>query len=127
MLCADHRVMAPVILFLWIEAMNRRSSEVSILVEEPEATCLMGKVVVGTVRFRLPDIDGVPPGSDTRRSTSRLNRAMSAPMMYPCVACGSSLSTPRGANGPPVTPPDIFVNGVTTIGPPPRRLDFRTT
>src|SRR5712664_1781151 len=90
MFCAVHRLLAPVILLRSIVAMNTRSSVVSILVDEPDACCSTGNAVVGTVRFRLPEIEGVPPGFVTRRSTSRLNRPTSTPMKYPSVACGSS-------------------------------------
>src|SRR5256712_10783095 len=127
MLCAVHRVTAPVILFLWIEAMNSGSSDVSMFVVDPEAGWVSGNAVVGTARFRLPERVGVPPGLVTRRSTRRLKSAMSGPMKYPSVASGSSLSTPRGANGPAVRWPVRSTNGVTTIGPLPRTLDFLMT
>src|SRR6267142_4662600 len=126
-LCAVHNVLAPLILFLWIDAMNSRSSAESRLVVDPEAGCRSGNAVVGTVKLILPEMAGVPPGLVTRRNTRRLKELMSTPMMYPSVACGSSLSTPRGDQGPAVRPPERSRNGVTTIGPPPRTLDFRTT
>src|SRR5262245_712041 len=62
MLCAAHSVLDPVSLFLWIEALKTRSSDVSMLVVEPEAGWRIGKVVVGTVRLRLAERVGVPPG-----------------------------------------------------------------
>src|SRR2546425_9887105 len=104
--------------------LNSRSSDVSMFVVDPEAGCVRGSDVVGTARFRLPERAGVPPGLVTRRSTRRLKNAMSGPMKYPSVASGSSLSTPRGANGPAVRWPGRSANGATTIGPPPRTLDF---
>src|SRR5437867_12935218 len=69
MLCAVQSVEAPVILFLWIAAANRRSVRASSLRFEadPFTTCRMGSVVVGTVRTRFDEMAGVPPGFVIRR------------------------------------------------------------
>ena len=80
-----------------IRATSNRSSEGSNPIVEPMAgTPPTGLAVLGTVRSMLPDIDGTPPGLETRRSTSRPLLTLSEPMKYPSVAAGSSLSTPCG-------------------------------
>src|SRR5262245_1384637 len=70
---------------------------------------------------------GVPPGSRTLRMLIRLRKPGSVPMMYPSVAVGSSLSTPRGAYGPANDELPMLGNPVTTIGPPLKTLDLRIT
>src|SRR5256885_14226439 len=59
-----------------------------------------GAAVSGTVRSRSAEIDGTPPGSEIRRKTSRPGVTLSTPTKNPCVAPGSSLSTPCGLAGP---------------------------
>jgi hypothetical protein len=80
MLCAVHSEATPVSRFLWICAAKRRSSSASSAFELPCAGWLAGDEVAGTVRFRLPEMLGVPPGSVTRRRTRRPKLAMLEPM-----------------------------------------------
>src|SRR5947208_4393153 len=93
MLWAVQRFAAPVILFLWIEAENSRSSSASSLrfVAEPSTGCGIGKTVVGTVKRMLEEIVGTPSGLVIRRMSSWLKAMVSTLMKNPWLALGSSL------------------------------------
>jgi hypothetical protein len=85
---AVQRDVTPVSLFLWIEAMNSRTSETSICVVEPKARCGVMLVSATTsVMFALRD--GVPPGVKTLRKLIWFKSAGLVPMMYPSVEAGS--------------------------------------
>jgi hypothetical protein len=64
-----------------IIASKSRSSSASSPPPVPWAGTLRGLVVVGTLTVRLPLIDGVPPGSLMRRTSSRLKNWLSGPTM----------------------------------------------
>ena len=116
----------PVSLFLWIDAMNSRRSETSMFKAEPKAGWEdMLVLVIARVTF-APSV-GVPLGFETRRMLILFRKPGSAPMMYPSVQVGSSLSTPLGEYGPATLVVAIVGKPVTTIGPPDRTLDFRIT
>src|SRR5215213_6531974 len=67
----------------------------------PACSTRLGNVVVGTVTLMLAEIVGVAdPGLLTRRNMIVLKVALSTPTMYPSLAPGSTLSTPRGESGP---------------------------
>src|SRR5512143_3432091 len=76
MLWAVQRLLLPVALFFFTCAANSRSSRASRrrLFAVPADTCLIGQYVSGTVSGRSGEIDGVPPGSLTRR-TSRSEKS----------------------------------------------------
>jgi len=123
---AVHRDVAPVSLFLWIDAANSRTSEGSIAVVEPEAGWV-DMFVFNTAKVTFAPRVGVPPGVDTLRMLILLRKPGSVPMMYPSVQLGSSLSTPLGAYGPATEVVAMVEKPVTTIGPPLKTLDFRIT
>ena len=52
----------------WPQTVGRPSA--SRLIADPDAGWLIGGHVVGTVSVMLPEIDGTPPGSETRRMSS---------------------------------------------------------
>src|SRR5262249_33439180 len=123
---AVQREVTPVILFLWIDAAYSRRLPTLMGIPEPMA-CWSKRLVFETGSERAGPSAGVPPGSEISPML-RLPVALTVvPTKSPSAHVGSSLSAPRGANGPPDPAAAMPLNPVTTIGPPPVTLDFRIT
>src|SRR5262245_41597251 len=112
---------------LAIIASKKRSSRASSPPVVPSAGTGSGWAVAGIVTIIGLVIAGVPPGSVMRRTSSRLERWVSGPTMYPALTAGSAVVAGCGLSGPCDSALVTVRKPVTTIGPPLVTLDFRTT